>query len=344
MPKLAISMAEFPMLLAIGFIAGHTIAIPLGIGILAKNIVCTPLHKYRRGSLDYLERNIGVSITTSEYPTNCQPLSRVSTDTATVNSVLDLRKLKFTLESYDSVYDESTESSLKNLLVGQGNPYKVGAMIQYSDASSFAVTAGGAMINGQARDRTSYTSDPSWPVASTSAQDGLDVGTRSNGTYYVYLVADAEDQRGYTVVHSLNDTAPSGKTSYVRIGQFYTNVGTISRDSVVNYINGANVLPATSQLVKGWITFNGTAGTLLDSYNVSGYAKNTTGDYTITWDSDFLNADYAVTCMSTGDQQLPVYATTTDKLAGSVRLFHSPGDSATNNDTAMISCLAVGDR
>ena len=32
------------MLWAIGFIAGHTIAIPLGIGILAKNLICSPAH------------------------------------------------------------------------------------------------------------------------------------------------------------------------------------------------------------------------------------------------------------------------------------------------------------
>ena len=32
------------MLWSIGFIAGHTIAIPLGVGILAKNLICGPTH------------------------------------------------------------------------------------------------------------------------------------------------------------------------------------------------------------------------------------------------------------------------------------------------------------
>lgn len=44
LPTLKISLLELPMLWAIGFIAGHTIAIPLGIGILAKNLICGPAH------------------------------------------------------------------------------------------------------------------------------------------------------------------------------------------------------------------------------------------------------------------------------------------------------------
>jgi len=43
-PALRITLAELPMLWAIGFIAGHTIAIPLAIGILAKNLICSPAH------------------------------------------------------------------------------------------------------------------------------------------------------------------------------------------------------------------------------------------------------------------------------------------------------------
>jgi hypothetical protein len=43
-PALTISLAELPMLWAIGFIAGHSIAIPLGIGIIAKNLLCLPTH------------------------------------------------------------------------------------------------------------------------------------------------------------------------------------------------------------------------------------------------------------------------------------------------------------
>ena len=43
-PALSVALAEFPMLWSIGFIAGHAIAIPLGIGILAKNLICGPAH------------------------------------------------------------------------------------------------------------------------------------------------------------------------------------------------------------------------------------------------------------------------------------------------------------
>lgn len=47
--------------------------------------------------------------------------------------------------------------------------------------------------------------------------------------------------------------------------------------------------------IKGWINFNGT-GTIAirDSFNVTSITDLGTGDYTVTWDTDFANDDYAV--------------------------------------------------
>lgn len=269
------------------------------------------------GSFDYLERNINVNLTDSEYPDTCQPLSRVSSDATTVNAVKDLRKTKFTFESYDSVYDEGTESSLKNLLQANGNSFKSGAMLQYSDVSSFVVTAGSAMINGQARDRSSYTSDPAWPVATNPEDDGLEAGTRGTATYYVYLVADADDQRAYTVVHSLSATNPAGKTNYLKIGEFYNNGGTISKDSVISYVNGLNITPNANAFVKGWVNANttGAAATINDSYNVSSITEGGAGAKTIAWDNDFSNTKYVVSCLAGNSEAVACY--TTSLAAGS---------------------------
>lgn len=63
-------------------------------------------------------------------------------------------------------------------------------------------------------------------------------------------------------------------------------------------INNTRVLIAgelrNPQTAKGWVNFNGD-GTLSvrDDYNVSSVTDNGTGNYTINWDTDFSNANYA---------------------------------------------------
>jgi len=294
------------------------------------------------GSMDYLERNIGVDITTGEYPANCQPLSRVSTDSTQVLAVADRRKLKFTYESFDSVWDDSLESSLKDLLVANGNSYRFGGLLQYTDASSYTVTAGGAMINGEARDRASFTSDPAWPVSSTSAQDGLDAGSYAAGQYYVYLVADENQVHTYRVVHSVNANTPVGKTNYMKIGEFYTNGGVISKDSVIPYVNGYNVGNGLRN-VKGWVEFYGIGtATIRSSYNVSGVTRSATGEYTITWDTDFATANYSIVCSSTGNRQV---CGTASLAAGTANIITGTGDSVNQNDptgTGLVTAIAFG--
>ena len=48
--------------------------------------------------------------------------------------------------------------------------------------------------------------------------------------------------------------------------------------------------------IKGWIQFSG-AGVIAiaDSFNVTSITDNGVGDYTVTWDTDFANANYSVT-------------------------------------------------
>ena len=52
-------------------------------------------------------------------------------------------------------------------------------------------------------------------------------------------------------------------------------------------------------VVKGWVSINGTGVSINQSFNVSGVVGNATGDYTVSWDTNFANGNYAVvgTCM-----------------------------------------------
>jgi N-methylhydantoinase B/oxoprolinase/acetone carboxylase alpha subunit len=42
-----------------------------------------------------------------------------------------------------------------------------------------------------------------------------------------------------------------------------------------------------------WVNFDGTDGTIRDSYNVSSVVRNDTGDYTINFTTDMLNSNYS---------------------------------------------------
>lgn len=57
-------------------------------------------------------------------------------------------------------------------------------------------------------------------------------------------------------------------------------------------------------LAKAWVNFDGTAVTtdltgVRDSFNVTSVIDNGTGDFTVTWDTDFANTDYCLACTST---------------------------------------------
>jgi len=52
--------------------------------------------------------------------------------------------------------------------------------------------------------------------------------------------------------------------------------------------------------LQSWCKIDGTSGSLTaceDGFNVSSITDNGTGDYTITWDTDFTGTTYSITCM-----------------------------------------------
>jgi hypothetical protein len=66
--------------------------------------------------------------------------------------------------------------------------------------------------------------------------------------------------------------------------------------------DGTNSTSATNPIrgsAKAWVNFNGTAGTLTNSFNVSSLTKNGTGDYTITFTTAMANANYSWSGMAT---------------------------------------------
>lgn len=102
---------------------------------------------------------------------------------------------------------------------------------------------------------------------------------------------------------------------------------------------------SSQQIIKGWINFNGT-GTIAinDSYNVTSITDNGTGDYTVTWDTDFANANYAVvaTCIDNGANQARIVSTQVIAV-GTVSVVVND-NSDTDQDVSYVGVIAIGDQ
>lgn len=113
-----------------------------------------------------------------------------------------------------------------------------------------------------------------------------------------------------------------------------------TQQSIKAYVDAA-VLPAKLR-PRGWATFDGTgatgAKTATDSHNVSGIVKNGTADYTISWDTDFANANYCVQITSgTGASIGYVKA----RAAGTVQIGIADVNGSAVDDV-MINVIAFG--
>jgi hypothetical protein len=97
--------------------------------------------------------------------------------------------------------------------------------------------------------------------------------------------------------------------------------GTVST-STANCIQGS---------AKAWCSYNGTAGSIRSSYNISSVTKNGTGDYTFNFTNAMPNADYAA--ITTGGQKtinwgIPMFANGTPLTTTSVRFtYQDPSDT-----------------
>jgi hypothetical protein len=111
----------------------------------------------------------------------------------------------------------------------------------------------------------------------------------------------------------------------------------------------ANTL-VTDNIPKGWINFKGT-GTIAinDTYNVSSIVDEGVGEYTINFDRDFANANYAPVGVAKrlaadGSNIVQMAIEKSSGLSvGSMRvIFHDQNNSAI--DVEIASIIAIGDQ
>ena len=105
----------------------------------------------------------------------------------------------------------------------------------------------------------------------------------------------------------------------------------------------------TDALIKAWCNFDGTLTdpiTCRDEFNVVNVNDNGTGDYTVNWDTDFADTNYAVFCdgyFDLGVAMRQCFESDVNKAVGSVDIV-SVNSAFTANDSFLTKVLAVGDQ
>lgn len=219
--------------------------------------------------------------------------------------------------------------------------YQEGCKIVYTSASTITVEAGEIMLSnaaGTIKLMQQNTSD------TTVTWSDIDTGAEaSSTTYYLYAYMDTVTTSTFSVTISTSSSAPTGKTYYARLGSFLNDS---SSDIQASSITNDNVTTLDEDArIKGWVQFNGT-GTIAiqDSYNVTSITDNGTGLYTITWDTDFSNDDYAVVAIGgVGGDLGPGDTLINAVAAGSCQVRTYASDNSAR-DGSIISVIAIGDQ
>ena len=214
--------------------------------------------------------------------------------------------------------------------------YKRSCRVEYLSAATLTVTAGELTLQNSDGSVMLYQQNTS-SVTVTWAD--IDTGAEANSTtYYVWGFQETVTDSDFDVTISTSSSAPSGKTNYAKLGSFYNN-GSGDIEQITNDSTDLN----QDARIKGWINFDGTGTiSISDNYNVSSITDNGTGDYTIIWDTDFANANYAVAGMN-GVSAFLCFDTSSPMAAGSVNV-NSFTDAGNKNDNSVITVIAIGDQ
>ena len=167
------------------------------------------------------------------------------------------------------------------------------------------------------------------PIA-TDAVDSAQIAANAVGNSEM-----ADDAVG---VAELSATGTASATTFLRgDNAWQTPTGTGADTSLSNLVSAG-----ADKIVKAWIQFNGT-GTIAigDSFNVTSITDLGTGNYTITWDTDFGNATYAVVGMALGTQTA---VSLQSQAAGSCNIYTLLTSTGGATDHTNIMLIGIGDQ
>jgi len=148
------------------------------------------------------------------------------------------------------------------------------------------------------------------------------------------------DQDGASL--AANRFALGGKDFVIEAGQCVI----LQYDDVNNNwrIIGSSHTGGGESIIKGWIQFSGQGIVAIqDSYNVSSIADNGAGNYTVFWDTDFANNDYACVTTYHDNSILDVWTPTSLLAAASAQVF-CWRSTLVGYDPDFYSVMAIGDQ
>jgi len=142
-------------------------------------------------------------------------------------------------------------------------------------------------------------------------------------------------------------TAPNGNTE-ARKGKIvlYDNSGVfqtwINTDGSKTWRQIDETVAVADEKLQGWINFDGTSGDFgtatRDSFNVSSITDNGVGDYTVTWDTDFADANYT---QVHGTRQANIRQES--QIAGSTNILVA-NSTPSAADSTYVMVIATGDQ
>lgn len=97
------------------------------------------------------------------------------------------------------------------------------------------------------------------------------------------------------------------------------------------------------QCIKGWAVFDGQSGTIKDSFNVTSVVRDGEGLYTITWDTDFASANYAIMGTAQTLSSDPRDVSTISQAAGSFQV-EVTNSGVNPADADFVSVSAIGNQ
>ena len=118
--------------------------------------------------------------------------------------------------------------------------------------------------------------------------------------------------------------------------------GSLTIDTLVD--GSGNSTSATNCIqgsAKAWVVYNGSAGTVLSSYNVTSVTYNSAGNYTINFTNAFADTNYCANLssgVSTGSAGWPVcYVSTRATTSLIVRMGDYSGPTSANTTYTAVS-------
>lgn len=163
--------------------------------------------------------------------------------------------------------------------------------------------------------------------------------TRAAGLEDVAAENKLGDELGSHIFDNASD--PDDLSSPPPIGDVTPNTGKFTNVELTGAdpsIPNANTIYKKNS-IGGACLYNHTADTVLEDYNVLGVNDDSAGNFTITWDTDFSDANYFVS----GGLASRVAWRETGKAAGtlSIRTFNS---AFAQGDDSGMSIIAVGEQ